>query len=273
MSGTGPQRCAAGEGAGLVATGLHKRYGRREVVSDVSLRVPPGAVHGLLGPNGAGKTTIFRMLAGVERPDAGTVRLDGADLADLPLHRRARLGLGYLPQEDTLFRDLDVRGNVAIAAELASSSWGGGRAPRNAPPRVEETLAQVGLAHLADRRVDGLSGGERRRLEIARLLALGPRLLLLDEPFAGIDPIAVGSLQELVRALAASGLAVLVTDHAVRETLAICDRATVVDGGTTQVEGTPAIVAADPRARARYLGPDFVMPPPLPSARKADTMA
>lgn len=250
-------------GAGLVATGLRKRYGRRVVVDDVSLRVAPGSVHGLLGPNGAGKTTVFRLLAGVEVPDAGVVALDGADLAKLPLHRRARLGLGYLPQEDTLFRDLDVRGNVAVAAGMA--------APDRAPG-VEEALARVGLAAFAARRVDGLSGGERRRLEIARLLALGPRVLLLDEPFAGIDPIAVGGLQTLVRALAASGLAVLVTDHAVRETLAICDRATVLDGGTVQVEGPPAEVAADARARARYLGPDFVWPPPLPSAPKADTM-
>ncbi|MFN7144803.1 MAG: ATP-binding cassette domain-containing protein, partial [Myxococcota bacterium] len=140
------------------------------------------------------------------------------------------------------------------------------------PPAVDDLLARVGLDALAGRRVDGLSGGERRRLEIARLLALGPRLLLLDEPFAGIDPIAVGGLQGLVRALAASGLAVLVTDHAVRETLAICDRATVVDGGTIQVEGEPSVVASDPRARARYLGPDFVLPGPLPSAVKTDTM-
>ena len=258
---------AAAVRAGLVAVGLVKRYGRRVVVGGVSLTVRPGEVHGLLGPNGAGKTTIFRLLCGVERPDAGSVALDGVDLGQLPLHARARRGLGYLPQEDTLFRDLDVRGNVQVAAEMAARV-----AADRSPPTVEATLAQVGLFHLADRRVDGLSGGERRRLEIARLLALGPRVILLDEPFAGIDPIAVGSLQILVRALAASGLAVLITDHAVRETLAICDRATVVDAGTIQVEGTPLVVAQDPLARARYLGPDFVLPPSLPSATKADTM-
>lgn len=246
---------------GLVAVGLCKAYGRRSVVSDVSLSVAPGTVHGLLGPNGAGKTTIFRMLAGVEQPDAGTVSLDGRPLDALPLHRRARLGLGYLPQEDTLFRELDVRGNVALAADMASGS-----------SDPDELLARVGIGHLASRRVDGLSGGERRRLELARLLALGPRLLLLDEPFAGIDPVAVAGLQALVRALALSGLAVLVTDHAVRETLAICDRATVLDGGTIQVEGTPFRVASDARARARYLGADFVLPAPLPSGRNIDTI-
>ncbi|MDP2304565.1 MAG: LPS export ABC transporter ATP-binding protein [Pseudomonadota bacterium] len=246
---------------GLVARGLCKAYGRRSVVSAVSLEVPPGCVHGLLGPNGAGKTTLFRMLAGVERPDAGTVSLDARPLDGLPLHRRARLGLGYLPQEDTLFRDLDVRGNVALAVAMATGA-----------PDPDELLARVGIGHLATRRVDGLSGGERRRLEIARLLALGPRLLLLDEPFAGIDPVAVGGLQALLRALASSGLAVLVTDHAVRETLAICDRATLLDGGTVQVEGTPSVIGGDARARARYLGPDFVLPAPLPSGRNTDTM-
>ncbi|MES2639638.1 MAG: LPS export ABC transporter ATP-binding protein [Myxococcota bacterium] len=246
---------------GLVATGLTKAYGRRSVVSGVSLEVPPGSVHGLLGPNGAGKTTIFRMLAGVERPDAGTVSLGGRRLDALPLHRRAREGLGYLPQEDTLFRDLDVRGNVALAAAMASGA-----------PDPDELLARVGIGHLAARRVDGLSGGERRRLEIARILAMGPRLLLLDEPFAGIDPVAVAGLQALVRALAASGIAVLVTDHAVRETLAICDRATVLDGGTVQVEGEPSVVASNARARARYLGPDFVLSAPLPSGRNTDTI-
>jgi lipopolysaccharide export system ATP-binding protein len=242
---------------GLVASGLVKRYGRRTVVDGVSIEVEPGVVHGLLGPNGAGKTTIFRMLAGVELPDQGSVRLDGRDLARLPLHRRAELGLGYLPQEDTLFRDLDVRGNVGLALRQGT---------------VAEHLARAGIPHLAERRVDALSGGERRRLEIARLLALGPRLLLLDEPFAGIDPVAVSGLQQLVRALAASGLAVLITDHAVRETLAICDRATLVDQGTIQVRGTPQEVADDPRARARYLGPDFMMPAPLRFGARTDTM-
>jgi lipopolysaccharide export system ATP-binding protein len=199
------------------------------------------------------------MLAGVIAADAGSVRLDGKPLDGLPLHRRARLGLGYLPQEDTLFRDLSVRDNVAIAASVARS----GLDP-------DALLDRVGIAALATRGVDGLSGGERRRLEIARLLALRPRVLLLDEPFAGIDPVAVGGLQRLVRALAAEGLAVLVTDHAVRETLAICDRAILVDGGIVQVEGTPSEVASDPHARARYLGPDFVLGPPLQDVAEID---
>lgn len=243
----------------LRATGLARTYGRRRVVDGVSLGVAAGTVHGLLGPNGAGKTTIFRMLAGVERPDAGEVWLGDAPMGGLPLHRRARLGLGYLPQEDTLFRDLSVRDNVALAVEVSRSG---------ADP--DSLLSQVGIATLADRPVDGLSGGERRRLEIARLLALRPRVLLLDEPFAGIDPVAVAGLQQLVRALAASGLAVLITDHSVRETLAICDRATLVDGGIVQVEGEPSEVAADARARARYLGVDFVLAPALPTPPKND---
>jgi lipopolysaccharide export system ATP-binding protein len=245
----------------LSARGLRKAYARRVVVDDVSVEVPPGRVHGLLGPNGAGKTTVFRLLTGVERADAGEVRLDGARLDGLPLHRRARLGLGYLPQEDTLFRDLSVRDNVACALEIAGL--------RESP---DPLLERAGILALADRAVDGLSGGERRRLQIARLLAIRPRFLLLDEPFAGVDPIAVAGLQRLVRALAADGLGVLVTDHAVRETLAVCDRATVVDGGVVQVEGTPAEVAADERARARYLGPDFVLAPPLQWDAKTDTI-
>ncbi|MFZ5479974.1 MAG: LPS export ABC transporter ATP-binding protein [Myxococcota bacterium] len=245
----------------LSARGLRKAYARRVVVDGVSIEVPAGRVHGLLGPNGAGKTTVFRLLTGVERADAGEVWLEGQRLDGLPLHRRARLGLGYLPQEDTLFRDLSVRDNVACAMEIAKS-----------PGSPEPLLARAGIAALADRAIDGLSGGERRRLQIARLLAIRPRFLLLDEPFAGVDPIAVAGLQRLVRALADDGLGVLVTDHAVRETLAICDRATLVDGGVVQVEGTPPEVAADERARARYLGPDFVLAPPLQRDAKTDTI-
>ncbi len=238
---------------GLVCAGLRKAYAGRRVVDGVSLSVGRGDVHGLLGPNGAGKTTAFRLIAGVESADAGSVTLDDEPLDGLPLHRRARRGLAYLPQEQTLFQDLTVRGNVALACEAVRATLS-----------PDEQLARVGIAPLALRRVSGLSGGERRRLEIARLLALSPRALLLDEPFAGIDPVAVAGLQRLVRAIAAGGVAVLITDHAVRETLAICDHATVVDSGVVQVQGTPAVVAADPHARARYLGDEFVLAPRVP---------
>jgi lipopolysaccharide export system ATP-binding protein len=232
----------------LKAENLGRSYGGRRVLHGFSLQVGAGEVHGLLGPNGAGKTTAFRLLAGVEEADSGTVWLGEVRLDGMPLHARARKGLGYLPQEETLLRDLTVQGNVELAISVAKSGLS-----------AERLLEQVGIRALAGRRVDGLSGGERRRLALARLLAIRPSVLLLDEPFAGVDPVAVRGFQELVRGLAAGGVAVLITDHAVRETLAICDRATVLDGGSIQVVGTPEQVAADPHARARYLGNDFRM--------------
>lgn len=247
--------------SGLVGEGLRKAYRGRVVVDGVSLAVAPGEVHGLLGPNGAGKTTLFRLLTGVEVPDAGTVRLDDHPLDGLPLHVRARRGLAWLPQEDTLFPDLRVEAQVALAVEVARS--------RESPRAL---LERVGIAALAGRTVGGLSGGERRRLQVARLLALAPRAMLLDEPFAGVDPIAVAGLQELVRAIAASGVAVLLTDHAVRETLAACDRVILLDQGIVQVQGTPLEVATDPRARARYLGADFVIPAGLRGGPASDTI-
>ena len=230
----------------LRAHQLGRSYGGRRVLNQFSLRVRPGEVHGLLGPNGAGKTTAFRLLAGVEESDTGEVWLGDVRLDGMPLHARARRGLGYLPQEETLLRDLTVIGNVELAVSIAGTRFS-----------PQSLLEQVGIGTLSSRRVDGLSGGERRRLALARLLAIGPKVLMLDEPFAGVDPIAVHGFQELVQGLAARGVAVLITDHAVRETLAICDRATLLDGGTIQVEGTPAEVAANPHARARYLGADF----------------
>jgi lipopolysaccharide export system ATP-binding protein len=237
------------EPAPLVATDLRKVYGGRPVVEGVSFTVGRGEVVGLLGPNGAGKSTVFRMVAGAERPNGGEVRLAGVSVNGLPLYARARRGLGYLPQEDTLFRDLDVHDNVLLALQAS------GR-----PGAVREFLNRVGIGHLERRAVNGLSGGERRRLQIARLLAIAPVVLLLDEPFAGIDPIAIAGLRELIRSLAAEGRGVLLTDHAVRETLATCDRALLIDAGTLQVQGSPAEVAANPHARARYLGADFVLP-------------
>lgn len=230
----------------LAAENLKKAYAGRAVVGGVSFAVGAGEVVGLLGPNGAGKSTIFRMLAGAEVPDTGEVRLAGAPVNGLPLHARARRGLGYLPQEDTLFRELDVHDNVLLALQ-ASGRQG----------NVAAVLARVGIAGLERRAVGGLSGGERRRLQMARLLAIEPVVLLLDEPFAGIDPIAIAGLRSLIRGLAAGGVGVLLTDHAVRETLATCDRALLIDAGCVQVQGSPAEVAADPHARARYLGADF----------------
>ena len=235
--------------APLSGVGLQKSYGGRRVVEDVSLVVEAGSVLGLLGPNGAGKSTVFRMLAGVEVPDRGEVYLGGVRVDAEPLDARARRGLGYLPQEDTLFRDLDVHDNVALALQVSGKRGS-----------VASLLERVGIAALSGRRVAGLSGGERRRLQIARLLAIEPVVLLLDEPFAGIDPIAIQGLQALIRGLAAEGVGVLLTDHAVRETLATCDRAVLVDAGVVHCTGTPAEVAADPHARARYLGADFVLP-------------
>ena len=235
--------------APLAATHLRKSYAGRVVVDDVSLAVMGGEVLGLLGPNGAGKSTVFRMLAGVEQPDDGEVLLAGTPVGALALDARARRGLGYLPQEDTLFRDLNVYDNVAIALDVSGKIG-----------NVAAILDRVGIGALASRRVTRLSGGERRRLQIARLLAIEPLVLLLDEPFAGIDPIAIQGLQTLIRGLAADGVGVLLTDHAVRETLASCDRAVLVDAGIVHASGTPAEVAANPHARARYLGADFVLP-------------
>ncbi|HND29819.1 MAG TPA: ATP-binding cassette domain-containing protein [Myxococcota bacterium] len=230
----------------LEAKGISRSYGGRRVLHQFSLRLDAGQVHGLLGPNGAGKTTAFRILCGVERADEGEVWLNGVRVDGLPLHQRARRGLGYLPQEDSLLADLSVAENVSLAARLSGS----GASPA-------QLLERVGLTARATAAIAGLSGGERRRLALARLLALRPTVLLLDEPFAGVDPIAVAGFQQLVRGLAADGVAVLVTDHAVRETLAICDQATLLDGGEIQVSGSPSEVAANPHARARYLGPDF----------------
>jgi lipopolysaccharide export system ATP-binding protein len=231
----------------LEVRGIEASFGVHRVVQGISLDVGAGEVVGLLGPNGAGKTTVFRVLAGLLHADAGTVRLDGTDVTTWPLWRRARAGLGYLPQLPTVFRGVSVRANVEIALEARGAPRAGAQA----------VLDAAGLAHLGDQRAQTLSGGERRRLEIARCLAAAPRVLLLDEPFAGLDPVAVTDLRLRVRALAADGLGVLLTDHAVREALGACDRVVVVDGGVVQCTGDPASVARDPRVRARYLGEDF----------------
>jgi lipopolysaccharide export system ATP-binding protein len=235
----------------LRAEGLVKRYKRRRVVDGVSFEVRPGEVVGLLGPNGAGKTTSFNIVVGLVAPDGGRVLLGGEDLTGLPMHRRARRGVGYLPQEASIFRKLTVRENFTAVLE----ALGVGRAEREA--RAAALLAEFRLEDVAESAGEALSGGERRRAEVARSLLSAPRYVLFDEPFAGVDPIAVGELQRLMRALRARGIGVLLTDHNVREALGICDRAYILSAGRILEEGTPAAIAASERARAVYLGEKF----------------
>jgi lipopolysaccharide export system ATP-binding protein len=235
----------------LAAEGLVKSYRGRRVVDGVSFRVAPGEVVGLLGPNGAGKTTSFNMVVGLVVPDAGAVRLGGRDLTRLPMHGRARLGVGYLPQEASIFRKLTVRQNITAVLE----ALGVGRAERER--RAGELLAEFHLEAVAGSLGEQLSGGERRRAEVARSLLSGPRHILFDEPFAGVDPIAVAELQRLIASLRAKGIGVLLTDHNVREALGICDRAYIHNAGRILEEGTPAEIARSERARAVYLGEKF----------------
>jgi lipopolysaccharide export system ATP-binding protein len=240
----------------LSAQGLGKSYGRRQVVRDASFEVRAAEVVGLLGPNGAGKTTCFRMVVGLASADAGRVTLESSkaerlDLTRLPMHRRCRLGLGYLPQESSIFRGLTVRENFLAILELA----GVPKAEREG--RAQELLVDFNLERLRDSRGDSLSGGERRRAEIARSLIPRPSFILFDEPFAGVDPLAVGEIQELIGSLRDRGLGVLISDHNARETLAICDRAYLIAEGRILEEGTPAQMAQSPRARSVYLGESF----------------
>jgi lipopolysaccharide export system ATP-binding protein len=231
--------------------GLHKRYRRRQVVKGVSLEALPGEVVGLLGPNGAGKTTIFYMMVGLVRPDEGEVRLNGAVVTDLPMHRRARMGLGYLPQEPSVFRKLSVRDNILAFLEETSLSPGERR------ERSEAILRDMRIGHVSDTMGYALSGGERRRVEIARALVLSPDFLLLDEPFAGIDPISVADLQQVILGLKERGIGVIMTDHNVRDTLKVCDRAYIISEGEILLAGKPGEIAASDRVREIYLGDDF----------------
>lgn len=235
----------------LAAVGLGKSFRGRRVLRDVSIEVAPGEAVGLLGPNGAGKTTTFYIVTGLIAPDVGQVLLDGRDVTHLPMHRRARLGIGYLPQEASVFRGLDVEGNIRAIAELHTSDR------HSCEARVEALLNEFGLTHIRRSPALALSGGERRRVEIARALASAPRYILLDEPLAGIDPITVAEIRHLVAHLKDRGLGVLVTDHNVRDALEIIDRAYILHDGIVLREGTPAEIVADPLVRRVYLGESF----------------
>jgi lipopolysaccharide export system ATP-binding protein len=235
----------------LVAHGLGRSFGKRRVVEDVSLAVRRGEAVGLLGPNGAGKTTIFTMIMGLVRPDRGKILLDGYDITDLPLFQRGRLGIGYLPQEPSVFRGLSVRDNILAILE------GHVRRRADRRRRLDELLGEFAITHLAGVNALALSGGERRRVEIARAVAADPQFMLLDEPFAGVDPIAVAEVKGLVRHLTARGIGVLITDHSVRETLSLVDRAYLIHGGHVMIQGRPETIIADPEARRVYLGDSF----------------
>ncbi|WP_338663255.1 LPS export ABC transporter ATP-binding protein [Pararoseomonas sp. SCSIO 73927] len=237
--------------AGLVARGLGKRYKKRPVVRGVSLSLRRGEAVGLLGPNGAGKTTTFYMMTGLVRPDEGRVFLDGHDVTMLPMYRRARLGLGYLPQEASIFRGLSVEDNIRAALEVVEPE----REQRET--MLDSLLAEFGIAHLRRAPALALSGGERRRCEIARALATHPAYILLDEPLAGIDPIAVGEIRDLVKHLKNRGIGVLITEHNVRETLAIIDRAYILHDGQVLMEGEPEEIVANEAVRRVYLGEQF----------------
>jgi lipopolysaccharide export system ATP-binding protein len=251
-AGAGPAVAAApAAGPCLEARGLRKVYRKRAVVDGVDLVLRPGEVTGLLGPNGAGKTTTFYIIVGFIRPDAGTVAIGGQDISPLPMYKRARLGIGYLPQEASIFRRMTVEENVLSILETLPLS----RAQRR--ERLEELLAEMGIEHVRRSRGYQLSGGERRRVEIARALTTNPRFMLLDEPFAGIDPIAVADLQRSVAKLRRRGLGVLITDHNVRETLTITDRAYIMYEGRIELAGTPAEIVGNSKAKEIYLGESF----------------
>jgi lipopolysaccharide export system ATP-binding protein len=243
----------------LQACHLQKFYGSRKVVKDVSLTVRKGEVVGLLGPNGAGKTTSFYMIVGLVRVSAGDITIDGQSIAHMPIHRRARLGLSYLPQEISIFRKLNVEENVRAVLELQLDAHGKSLSHAEIESRLTKLLMDLRVDHLRDSSALSLSGGERRRVEIARALATQPRFILLDEPFAGIDPIAVIEIQRIINFLKARGIGVLITDHNVRETLGICDHAYIISDGSVLAEGTPAEIIDNVEVRRVYLGEHFRM--------------
>ncbi|MGY8905603.1 MAG: LPS export ABC transporter ATP-binding protein [Burkholderiales bacterium] len=257
---TEPAEQSAGNGSRLEARHLQKSFGSRKVVKDVSLAVNKGEVVGLLGPNGAGKTTSFYMIVGLIRADAGSIAIDGQAIEHMPMHRRARLGLSYLPQEASIFRKLNVQDNVRAVLELQHQN--GTDTPltkADIEQRLGGLLQDLRIEHLCDSPALSLSGGERRRVEIARALATQPRFILLDEPFAGIDPIAVIEIQRIISYLKSQGIGVLITDHNVRETLGICDHAFIISDGHVLAKGTPAEIVDNADVRRVYLGEHFRM--------------
>ncbi len=235
----------------LIARDLVKGFRGRTVVSQVTIALSPGEVVGLLGPNGAGKTTTFYMFVGLIAPDDGIIRLDGINVTEQPMYQRARAGISYLPQEPSVFRKLSVRDNILAVLETLPLTR------RERLQRLEELLEELGVAHLAQTMGYALSGGERRRVEVARALAIEPRYILLDEPFAGVDPLAVGDIQGIIRHLNQRGIGVLITDHNVRETLGICDRSYILSDGAILAKGTPQQIVRNARVRKMYLGEDF----------------
>ena len=235
----------------LTAERLDKSFGARRVLRDVSVRISAGEVVGLLGPNGAGKTTTFYIIVGLLRPDGGRVALNGVDVTDLPMYQRARAGISYLPQEPSVFRKLTVEQNILAILETLPIS------AEERQGRLWRLLEELSIAHLAKTKAYALSGGERRRLEITRALVISPAFMLLDEPFAGIDPIAVTDIQNIIRQLKERGIGVLITDHNVRETLGICDRAYILNEGSILEEGIPSHIAESRQAREIYLGERF----------------
>jgi lipopolysaccharide export system ATP-binding protein len=261
---THSQTSGNGAGAGaarntLVVERLQKRYGSRTVVKDVSLTVESGEVVGLLGPNGAGKTTCFYMVVGLVPLDAGSISLNGASIAHLPIHQRARMGLSYLPQEASVFRKLTVEENIRAVLELQVDEQKRPLPRAQVAQRLDELLDDLQIAHLRTNPALSLSGGERRRVEIARALAARPRFILLDEPFAGVDPIAVLEIQRIVRFLKERGIGVLITDHNVRETLGICDHAYIINEGVVLAAGRPEEIVGNETVRRVYLGEHFRM--------------
>ena len=243
----------------LEAEHLRKSYGQRVVVKDVHLAVAAGEVVGLLGPNGAGKTTTFYMVVGLVRADDGQIRIDGQPVQGLPIHRRSRLGLSYLPQEASIFRKLTVQENIRAVLELQLDAEGRPFKAKQIEELLDKLLADLSIEKLRDSPAPALSGGERRRVEIARALATQPRFILLDEPFAGVDPIAVIEIQRIIGFLRSRGIGVLITDHNVRETLGICDRAYIISDGSVLAEGTPHEIVSNEQVRKVYLGEHFRM--------------